>query len=218
MADQPKLGTIPAIHEQRDAVHVAIIPMVAGERLAPGASVRRSTTRADQALACDPTGNDCIGVVDPFLIAAVPAGSRFWLCLHPGSITSLRHDWTHPAFGPTLTGPQSTPPASTNWRTDNVIGMCNLMRETGDYGLLPALADALTEAKCPDEQIIAACRKNHRYDSIDVAGQRLVCLVLGGRLAEFVRWLDDCADEVHRAMFQSCVGPKRGSIPGTTST
>src|SRR6185503_13211587 len=76
----------------RDAIHVAVIPMVAGEILTPGQHV---------GLAKDGRvikSNDQVGVVDPYLKVSVRSGQRFWLFLYPGSITSLRHEWTHPKF------------------------------------------------------------------------------------------------------------------------
>jgi hypothetical protein len=91
--------------EGRDAIHIAITPMVAGERLVPG---QRVTMRADPGArftAVPASGDKGIGIVDPFLDlnTVIWPGDRFWLFLHPGSITSLRHEWTHPAFGPPAT-------------------------------------------------------------------------------------------------------------------
>lgn len=87
-----KLGQIITTEQHRDAIHIAIAPVTATERMSPSQHVGideqgRATSKATK-----------IGVVDPFLTRAVNAGERFWLFLYPGSITSLRHSWTHPAF------------------------------------------------------------------------------------------------------------------------
>ncbi len=37
-----------------------------------------------------------LGIVDPFLELPVQRGQKFWIFLLPNTITSLRHDWTHP--------------------------------------------------------------------------------------------------------------------------
>lgn len=86
-----KIITTPQAH--RDAIHIAVAPVWAGERLAPGEHI--GLNRHGMAVGdVDPQ----IGVVDPFLRETVEPGQCFWLYLYPGSITSLRHDWTHPAF------------------------------------------------------------------------------------------------------------------------
>lgn len=77
----------------RDAVHIAVIPAVAGATLTAGDRVVLVDGKAFNA----PTAA-YVGIVDPFLTGFAQPGDRFWLWLEPGSITSLRHDWTHPAF------------------------------------------------------------------------------------------------------------------------
>ena len=86
------LGSLVVGDAGRDAVHIAIAPMVAGEALSPGQHVgvlQNGTAGHSPAP---------VGIVDPFLPAEIEPGARFWLCLYPNTITSLRHDWTHPAL------------------------------------------------------------------------------------------------------------------------
>jgi hypothetical protein len=93
MSDQSKLGIgqIIKTEQHRDAIHVAVAPVKADMMLKPGDHVGftvdgEATRHAKQ----------LIGIVDPFLKQAVGAGDTFWMFLYPGSITSLRHEWTHP--------------------------------------------------------------------------------------------------------------------------
>lgn len=76
---------------QRDAVHIAVMPCIAGESLEPGEHVGVS----DGAAVSDAKH---VGIVDPFLGEGVTRGQRFWLFMYPNTITSLRHEWTHPSF------------------------------------------------------------------------------------------------------------------------
>lgn len=85
------LGTIINEKAGRDAIHLAVEPAVAAERLYPGQDVgfvAGGVGRCDKPL----------GIVDPFLKQVVQQGERFWLVVYPRQITSLRHVWTHPAF------------------------------------------------------------------------------------------------------------------------
>lgn len=95
--DVPKLGKLPKKNQFRDAVHVAIAPVVASQDLSPGDHVG---LRWDNGRACYASAGDdyAIGIVDPFLTKRVKEGETFWLCLYPSTTTSLRHVWTHPAF------------------------------------------------------------------------------------------------------------------------
>lgn len=82
----------------RDAVHVAVISVIAAHKLYPGQDVGFLSTEGlcEQRAA---TGADkLLGIVDPFIKGAVLPDQRFWLYLYPRTITGLRHQWTHPAF------------------------------------------------------------------------------------------------------------------------
>ena len=89
----PNLGSDCDSAAARDAVHVAVAPAVAGRDLAVGERVRLGED--GKAWPCE---DDAIGIVDPFRRYGVEEGSHFWLCLFPGTVTGLRHAWTHPAM------------------------------------------------------------------------------------------------------------------------
>ncbi|MBN3848660.1 hypothetical protein G3N58_17785 [Paraburkholderia sp. Ac-20342] len=87
------LGTIIDDRQARDAIHLAVEPVVAAHAMCAGADVGlmpdgRASELADKKL----------GIVDPFLKDGVVAGERFWLVVYPRQITSLRHVWEHPDF------------------------------------------------------------------------------------------------------------------------
>lgn len=84
------------LQNDRDAIHVAVVPILAGEFLSPGTHVGFQDALRTHVLAVQSQAG--IGIVDPFLKRGVEPGERFWLFLYPGTITSLRHNWTHPAF------------------------------------------------------------------------------------------------------------------------
>lgn len=95
-ASDVKLGSLAPSSARRDAIHIAIAPVVAATDLSPGDHVgfledRRMGTSA----------NKRIGIVDPFLTSGVKEGERFWLCLYQQTITGMRHHWFHPSFDDT---------------------------------------------------------------------------------------------------------------------
>lgn len=79
MSEKISLGTRPEPGAQRDAVHVAIIPLVALRVMRPGERLAN-------------------GIVDPFLTEPVQPGERYYLVLYPNTVTGMTHHWEHPAF------------------------------------------------------------------------------------------------------------------------
>lgn len=87
------LGTIHTEPQKRDAIHLAVIQMVAAETLRVGDHVTKDGVGVDS------YGEGAIGIVDPFLRGyRVNKGDYFWCVIYPRVITSLRHVWAHPAF------------------------------------------------------------------------------------------------------------------------
>jgi hypothetical protein len=87
------LGYILGPDEKRDAIHLAVEPVIAGQPLRAGDHV---TLRDGVAVKVKPGIG--LGIVDPFIDGPVEKGERFWLVVYPRQITSLRHVWEHPAF------------------------------------------------------------------------------------------------------------------------
>ncbi len=97
--NNPLLGQTPTADDRRDAIHIAIVPVIADCDLATATPV----TRQVNGNFGPPVNNEKpIGIVDPFLPDGVKKGESFWLCLYPYTVTSLRHVWTHPAFKPRI--------------------------------------------------------------------------------------------------------------------
>lgn len=93
-------------HPARDAVHVAVEPVVAGANgLFPGDRV--CVVGTDDAtgllvVGYDPNGKE-VGILDPFLTDQLQKGDRVYLCCFPNTVTGIKHVWQHPDFPDRLT-------------------------------------------------------------------------------------------------------------------
>lgn len=97
------LETLGMIHfkpEHRDAIHLAVEPVVASQYLLVGSKIGIIKGIAY------PTGKQLDdgsivpyhGIVDPFLPSCPKTGESFWFVMAPRLVTSLRHVWEHPDF------------------------------------------------------------------------------------------------------------------------
>lgn len=93
-----KFGTPPPADAKRDAIHIAVAPSRAGERLNPGQPVRIDRFGYAWSTTWTDTVNPPVGIVDPFLQLPVNYAEPFWVCVMPGTSKNLRHHWDHPAF------------------------------------------------------------------------------------------------------------------------
>jgi hypothetical protein len=82
------LGMIHFKSEARDAIHLAVDPVVAGENLKPGEHIG---LRDGQAFSrYENRDIKLLGIVDPFLpYEGVKKGDRFWLVVYPNVHSSL---------------------------------------------------------------------------------------------------------------------------------
>jgi hypothetical protein len=88
------IGELITTSQHRDAIHVAVTPMVAAQKLQRADHVCMKGGKAYKASKSD----NAIGIVDPYLSVTVNKDDTFFVFMYPNTITSLRHEWTHPLF------------------------------------------------------------------------------------------------------------------------
>jgi hypothetical protein len=141
------LGTIIGEGEKRDAIHLAVIPVVAESALMPGSDIDCIDGKAHGRRV-----GEGLGIVDPFLTRVVERGERCWMVLKPRMVTSLRHVWSHPAFPdePGAVLPAEAPMSAAE---------ANLRVFADQAGLaLAALLDGAREYRDGDEYMIQGGR------------------------------------------------------------
>lgn len=88
--ESPELGKLITGEAYRDAVHIAIAPVIASGNFKSGDHIG---VRDGIAI-----NDNHTGIVDPLLPDGVKTGQKFYIWLYPNTITSLRHNWEHPDF------------------------------------------------------------------------------------------------------------------------
>lgn len=86
-----KLGEIlDSTIVDRDATHVAVIPVECLYRVTSGTRVGIKEGKAS------PHITPHVGIIDPFLYGWVEAGTRCYVVMFPNTVVNLRHQWEHP--------------------------------------------------------------------------------------------------------------------------
>lgn len=142
MSQSVNLGGKPAQPAVRDALHIAVISMPAGDWLNPGEPVR---IYSGTVVGCDRNDKDCIGVVDPYISYAAK-DDLVWVCLNPNTVTTVQHVWEHPAFDISALKPlpKPTKEESEAW-----------------------LRDFCSKADCPDYDILIAAATDQKVEPAD---------------------------------------------------
>lgn len=95
MSNELKLGQLLDGSQERDAIHVAIAPVFAHDKLAPGQHIG---FYLEKDLLVTSKAEKKIGIVDPYLKELVMPSQQFWMFLYPNTVTGMRHHWQHPSF------------------------------------------------------------------------------------------------------------------------
>lgn len=94
----PTLGKLLDGPMPRDAIHIAVACVKVAHRMDPSQRAHFVPGHGCELVEGCRDNEECIGLIDPFLREAVDKGRYCWLFLFPGTITNLRHVWSHPAF------------------------------------------------------------------------------------------------------------------------
>jgi hypothetical protein len=81
-----------AYEHHRDAVHVPVILVEAGEDMAGGEHI--GVLKDSSSYVVGTKAKRLIGIVDPFL-KGVGTGQKFWMWMDPDQVTSVQHKWYH---------------------------------------------------------------------------------------------------------------------------
>jgi len=101
MSNPPTVGQLldPTKRHHRDAIHVAILPVVAAEALVPGQLIGLWEHRPPNNTVLVGQATQVLGIVDPYLTCkTVEKGQLFYMFILPNTITAQRHEWTHPVI------------------------------------------------------------------------------------------------------------------------
>lgn len=95
------IGQILEGDYERDAIHIAVMPVILDEDLRPGCPLRIVFGTENHVVDAYTGG---VGILDPFLRGyEIRKGSKCWMFLYPNSITGLRHNWHHPLIDKPIT-------------------------------------------------------------------------------------------------------------------
>lgn len=151
--NKPILGELLKGGEERDAIHIAILPATAGDYISPGARINvRPDGWAD--LQGDPNA-----IADPFLPGQIYPGQQFYALLFPYTIESLRHEWVHRDFPRTI---KDKDPRLSDSQQDSLNWLLNFAEEWG-FNFEDLIEEASSEDS--DRWVTAIGRDIHsRYE------------------------------------------------------
>lgn len=111
---QTQIGKL-LISGERDAIHIAVAPVVAAMPMNPGDHIGFTGTKNEVSVNHGSHLSLAVGIVDPFLEYVVEKGQKFYMFLYPNTITSLTHKWTHPAFDTGMLEEEDSKATAEHW-------------------------------------------------------------------------------------------------------